>query len=139
MTTRTIEMPRRTLLAGAVAAAGAAVAAGPARAARIAGLSGNAPLATGGIADWRAAIGKIFVARTEHGAIALRLAAVDPLPALGARPASLARDHGFAARFEAAAGPLPAGDRTYRLSGAGHAPLDVYFNAKAKALTAIFN
>jgi hypothetical protein len=42
-------------------------------------------------------------------------------------------------RFDAAVGPLPAGNRAYRLSGGGYAPLDVCFDARGDALTAIFN
>lgn len=139
MTIEKIHLPRRALIAGAAAATGAAALAAPARAARIAGIAGRPDLATGGLAEWRAAIGTVFAAESERGTVALRLAAVEPLPASGARPATLARDHAFAARFVPAIGPLPAGDRAYRLSGGGYAALHVFVAARDEGLTAVFN
>jgi hypothetical protein len=139
MTIENIHLPRRALIAGAAAATGIAALAAPARAARIAGMTGRRDLATGGLADWRAAVGTVFAAESEHGTVALRLATIEPLPASGPRPATLARDHAFAARFVPAIGPLPAGNRAYRLSGGGYAPLHVFVDAAGEGLTAIFN
>ena len=122
MTIRHSFIARRALITGAAAAAGAAALAGSARAARATGLDGRAGpatrrLATGGIDDWKSAVGTVFTARTAEGAVALRLASVEPIAQGGRRPAHLPRDHGFVARFEPLGGARP-GEGTYRLTSA---------------------
>jgi len=134
---------RRTLIGGAIAAAGAAAIAAPARAARLTGLkkstANDRQLATGGIADWQAAVGTLFAAQTPAGTVGLRLASVESLPSSGARPADLARDHAFVATFETAVGRLPAGSGTYRLSAGGYPALDVHLDGQGALPMAVFN
>jgi len=140
--TKNTDIGRRGLIAGAAAAAGLAAVAAPARASRLVGAAGGGsapPLATAGAEAWRSAVGTTFAAETKLGRVPLKLVAVETLGSGPARPAGLARDHGFALSFElSAAGRLPA-NRAYRLTSAGREPVHVFFSSGEKRLTAIFN
>jgi hypothetical protein len=143
MTMKTNPIGRRSVIAGAAAAAGLAAFAGPARAARLGigstGATGNRALAVGGADDWRRALGTVFAADTDSGRVALKLVAVESLASGPARPAGLPRDHGFALSFDTLGARLPVGNRPYRLSSAAFHPVHVLFSSGTERLTAIFN
>ena len=140
MTNKT-EIGRRGLIAGAAAAAGLAAASAPARAAGLGRAAGNPSpsLATAGADAWRTAVGTLFAAETDAGRVPLRLVGVETLDSGPARPAGLARDHGFALSFELPGATRIPANRAYRLTGAGLRPVDVFFSSGRKRLTAIFN
>jgi hypothetical protein len=141
MTMKTQHIGRRSVIAGAAAAAGLAAFSGPARAAKLglgAGRPSSRALATAGADAWRAAVGTIFAADTGAGRVPLKLVAVEALPSGPARPAGLPRDHGFALSFEAL-GRGPPANAAYRLSSATFHPVHVFFSSGAQRLTAIFN
>jgi hypothetical protein len=125
---------RRTILAGAAAAAGLAAFPSALSAARV-----MLQLATGSVQDWTSAIGTSFTALTEIGAMTIRLVAVEAQPVDPGRPTNLARGAGFIAVFAIPAGLSPAGDRTYRLSAPNVRTMDIYFSAAAGDLRAVFN
>lgn len=129
-------LDRRALLGACAATAClAAIPSGSLSAARV-----MLQLATGGIAEWSAAIGTSFAAMTEIGAMTIRLVAVEALPTDPGRPTGLGRSAPFVAVFAVPAGLYPAGDRIYRLSAPTVRTLDVYFSAAGgEGLRAVFN
>ncbi|MBV9932128.1 MAG: hypothetical protein JO013_14460 [Alphaproteobacteria bacterium] len=138
--TKTTEIGRRGLIVGAAAAAGLTALAAPARATGLGRARGARPsLATAGADAWRAAVGTVFAAETDAGRVPLRLVAVDRLGSGPARPAGLARDHGFALSFALPGGARLPANRAYRLASADHKPVDVFFSSGTRQLTAIFN
>jgi hypothetical protein len=147
MKTTSTKLDRRIFLTSAAAAAGLAALGAPLRAAPPSTIPPPRPrhvrvarvLATAEAPDWLAWVGTDFRADTEIGAVTLRLVSVDAVSADPNRPATLARSGGFFAVFAPPAGIVPAGDRIYRLSSTGLAPMDVYFSAAAGNLTAVFN
>lgn len=101
-------------------------------------------LATAGQNDWAREVGTRFLVDTEAGVSQLALVAVEPLPSLGKRPKGVARTKAFVAKFEAVAGALPSGDRTYSVRNPKFKTMDVYFseafqNGGHTSLQAVFN
>jgi hypothetical protein len=140
-------LSRRGLLAvlgGGIAATGAFAA--PGRKldwTRAGGALGNRrqqiALARADARAWTAYVGSEF----QMGGTTARLAAVEPLPSPGARPAGL-RDRAFALVFESRSGALPVPDRIHSLSHADAGAMQVYFSACGEAcsgrrLRAVFN
>ena len=134
-------MTRRHLLAGLGAAliGGAATAAPAAWASTLGARKGSTvDLARAGMTQWAALVGTRF---DVAGGAALRLVAVEPLCSGGPTPA---RSRCFAAVFEAAGGPAPAGDATVVLAAAGGRPMPLFLGARAAAggrtrFVAVFN
>ncbi|HMC91921.1 MAG TPA: hypothetical protein VKI45_05610 [Allosphingosinicella sp.] len=140
MNTNDSHIGRRSLIAGAAAAAGLSALATPGRAAKLATTpQRDRGLATGGAEDWQAAVGTVFAADTGEGRVPLRLVSVERFASGPARPQALARDHGFTLTFETLAGAMPSGARPYRLSSRSFQPVHVFFSSGEKQPTAIFN
>lgn len=72
-------------------------------------------LATAGMDEWTRHVGTEFSFAGQGGAVAARLAAVEPLNSKGKRPRGL-RDRAFALVFESTGAALPAGDRIFDVS-----------------------
>ena len=98
---------------------------------------GAAPLHRAGMDQWAREIGSEFKVEAEGGTVSTRLAEVQPLLSTGRKPGELGRDRAFAAVFEAE-GPLPAGDRIYKVDHPEHGRMDVYFSASGARMIAVF-
>ena len=98
---------------------------------------GAAPLHRAGLDRWAREVGAEFKVQAEDGTVSVRLAEVQPLLSTGRKPGELGRDRAFAAVFEAE-GPLPRGDRIYKVDHAEHGPMDVYFSASGEKMVAVF-
>lgn len=98
-----------------------------------------------GAEDLRAMIGERFALERDDGSrIALRLAAVEPVPSGPDRPASLGRAEGAIAVFEGGDSLVEAGHRTYRVAHARMGPTDLFLGPVRRAaggyhLEAVFN
>ena len=98
---------------------------------------GAAPLHRAGIGQWNREVGSEFAVEAEGGTVSVRLAEVQPLNSAGRKPGELGRDRAFAAVFEAD-GPLPAGNRIYKVNHPEHGQMDVFFSPSAERMTAVF-
>jgi hypothetical protein len=127
------------LVAGAAAAAGVAAAGSAIAAPSAFSGAGSAPgatpaLMTGGIAQWKAAVGTRFLVTGGGDSAAMLLQSVEPLRRGTGRVAGAGRAEAFAVFFDAAAGQAPvAPNGTTRFFHPAYGTFDLVLSGRSEA------